>query len=339
MSSAEILEIREKQPPSKNLNEKLKNTDKLQKSICTIMALLATRSGFHRIYTAKLTGGREHDSELIAQVAFDIPDFRKTRKMESELKKNTSIPVPTILFCDPREHEDIGDSRTYGEHVGAPYMIMEKIPGRTLERMWPNMTQLHREQAIKSLAGYTAQLLQTRFPAIGSLYPGVNVEVPPSLGPRIPTCIPWCFRTDATLDSGPWATEKEYLLGCINRELQWISAHPADLNATWSPIAGSSDLAESYKALFDKLSQWIDAMEYLNSGSGHFVLRHPDFNPSNIMVREDDPSVVTAVLDWESANTAPTWAVAQVPGFLVDRGDESKKIRLNAPPKLIFAIY
>ncbi|KAJ7673449.1 hypothetical protein B0H17DRAFT_1083066 [Mycena rosella] len=261
-----------------------------------------------QIYTANLSGGREYESEVVARVAFDIPDFRNTRKMESEvatinwLKNNTTIPVPTILFYDP-------------------WGILW-IPGRTLDRMWPDLSESHREQVIESLAGYTAQLLQTRFPAIGSLYPGVDDKAAPNLGPMIPTCNPWCFRTDATLDSGPWATEKAYLLGCINRELRWIAEHPADLTAKWSSNSDSPGLVERYKDLFGRLSRRVATLECLNSGSGPFVLRHPDFNPTNIMIREDDPSAVTAILDWECANTAPVWAVAHVPEFILDEGDD-----------------
>ncbi|KAJ6602452.1 kinase-like domain-containing protein, partial [Mycena vulgaris] len=325
MSSAEILKIRERQPRSINLNKKL-NPDELQKSICAITGYnkcvlsKIAEGGFHRIYRAELAGGQNPASQVISRVAFDIPDFRNTRKMESEvatinwIKKNTSIPVPTVLFCDLNGHGHDGE-----RNIGAPWMLMEKIPGRTLDRMWPDMSQSQREEVVKSLAGYTVELLRTRFSAIGSLFPGVNDET--TLGPMIPTCNPWCFRTDATLDSGPWTTEKDYLLGCINRELHWISEHPADLNAKW-PSDSSPDLAERYKSLLDKLSRRVNTLECLNSGSGPFVLRHPDLNPTNIMVREDDPSVVTAVLDWECANTAPTWAVAQVPEFLSDWGDD-----------------
>ncbi|KAJ7221540.1 hypothetical protein GGX14DRAFT_313886, partial [Mycena pura] len=181
----------------------------------------------------------------------------------------------------------------------------EQIPGRTLERMWPNMSESQRETVVRTLAGYVNELLQTRFSSIGSLYASDDGT---DVGPMIPICNPWCFRTDATLDSGPWATEKEYLLGCIEREVQWISGHPEDLYSTWS-CDSNSDLVEQYKTLFKKLSTRIETMDYLLPGSGPFVLRHPDFNPSNIMVEEHDPSVITAVIDWECANTAPSWAV------------------------------
>ncbi|KAJ7485226.1 kinase-like domain-containing protein [Mycena galericulata] len=336
MSSAEVLAIRERQPRSIKLNDSL-DVKNLRQSICDItgneecVLSKIAEGGFHRIYLATLSAGRKHaKSELIVRVAFDIPDYRNTRKMESEVatinwvKRNTDIPVPTIMFYDPSGRSECADSDDEENlaAVGAPYMIMEKVPGRTLDRMWPNMTQLQRETVVETLAGYTTQLLQTGFPAIGSLYPGENNDT--SLGAMIPTCSPWCFRTDSALNSGPWATERDYLLGCIDRELQWISEHRADLHSAWASDPDSNSL-EQYTSLLNQLHRRVDTMECLLPGAGPFVLRHPDFNPSNIMVREDDPSVVTAVLDWECTNTAPTWAVAQIPDFLLDRGDEREK--------------
>ena len=182
--------------------------------------------------------------------------------------KNTNIPVPTVLFCDLSGNGTV-DIHNRGPEdderetfVGAPYMLMrkvgvktvatemvklnqfEQIPGRTLERMWPDMSESQRETVVRTLAGYVNELLQTRFSSIGSLYASDGGT---DVGPMIPICNPWCFRTDTTLDSGPWATEKEYLLGCIEREVQWISGHPEDLYSTWS-CNSNSDLVEQYTA-------------------------------------------------------------------------------------------
>ncbi|KAJ6482101.1 kinase-like domain-containing protein [Mycena vitilis] len=332
MSSAEILEIRERQPRSLNLNRTLK-LNQLKRSVCAITGHTAcvlskiAEGGFHRIYLASLSGGNESE-EVIVRVAFDIPDFRDTKKMESEvatinwINKNTNIPVPVVLFCDStgkanivdRGSQDRDEPETF---VGAPYMLMRKIPGKTLQRMWPAMSEPQREKVVRTLAGYIAKLLKTRFSSIGSLYANADGA---DVGPMIPICNPRCFRTDATLDFGPWATEKEFLLACITRELQWISDHTEDLNSKWSANP-DSDLVGRYKLLFEKLYSRIEAMDCLQPGSGPFVLRHPDFHPTNIMVQEDDPSLITAVIDWECANTAPPWAVAQIPEFLLDRGD------------------
>jgi hypothetical protein len=128
------------------------------------------------------------------------------------------------------------------------------------------------------------------------------------------------------LDCGPWSIRREYLLACLERE-KWISTHQEELVSTWPQadrdILPNTDVVEVYTSLLEKLRQRIEKINPSILGEGpNFVLRHPDFHPSNRMVREDDPSIIMGVLDGECANTAPRWAVAQIPEFLQDHGDE-----------------
>ena len=43
---------------------------------------------------------------------------------------------------------------------------------------------------------------------------------------------------------------------------------------------------------------------------------------SNILASQQDPSVVTGVVDWEFTSIVPLWAVYNVPHGLVDFGDQ-----------------
>ena len=56
-----------------------------------------------------------------------------------------------------------------------------------------------------------------------------------------------CRKSDSARADHAKATEKdsEYLLGCIEREFQWISGHPEDLYSTWA-CNSNSDLVEQY---------------------------------------------------------------------------------------------
>jgi hypothetical protein len=60
----------------------------------------------------------------------------------------------------------------------------------------------------------------------------------------------------------------------------------------------------------------------------------PTLIPQNIMVSDDDPTIVTAVLDWECANTAPAWAVAQLPEFLLDGDFEEQAAERDSKARL-----
>jgi hypothetical protein len=119
----------------------------------------------------------------------------------------TSIPVPAVLFSDPSPKGSIGAPYMFNEEGTEPFRLqlnnyfLVQIPGRTLYRMWPEMTPAQREKVVKTLAAYTIELRRTRFSAIGSLYLGANDET--TVGPMIPSCNPWCSRPAATL--GLWA--------------------------------------------------------------------------------------------------------------------------------------
>ncbi|KAK0197623.1 hypothetical protein F5146DRAFT_921798 [Armillaria mellea] len=38
------------------------------------------------------------------------------------------------------------------------------------------------------------------------------------------------------------------------------------------------------------------------------VLDHIDFSMQNTIVGSDDPTVISGIIDWEGAHTAPMWA-------------------------------
>ncbi|KKZ68488.1 hypothetical protein EMCG_05875 [[Emmonsia] crescens] len=48
------------------------------------------------------------------------------------------------------------------------------------------------------------------------------------------------------------------------------------------------------------------------------VLFHPDLHKRNVFVSEDDPSIVTGIIDWQSASIESTfWYADDVPDFTV----------------------
>lgn len=58
------------------------------------------------------------------------------------------------------------------------------------------------------------------------------------------------------------------------------------------------------------------------------VMFHPDLHKRNIFVSEDDPTVITAIIDWQSTGILPAfWYVHEVPDFaepIPDPSDEDK---------------
>ncbi|KAF8900804.1 hypothetical protein CPB85DRAFT_1565114 [Mucidula mucida] len=221
-SSAEVLEVTSRTARSQDLTDRL-NIAGLTTAVSAVTGLHCTgltikaEGGFHRVYFAQCDGGAEY----VVRVAFDRAEYRGMHKMESEvatiawLAQNTNIPVPSILNYDP----------TVQNEARAPFMIMEKIRDMTLYKRWQTMSFADKHIAVRSLARIIVALAQTRFDRIGSIYPSSNSASGIDIGPMLPPSAPWFFTRDLSLDSGPWSTEREYLLACIARERAWAISH------------------------------------------------------------------------------------------------------------------
>ncbi|KAL0958433.1 hypothetical protein HGRIS_000575 [Hohenbuehelia grisea] len=274
--------------------------------------------GYHQVYLARM----DDENEVIARVSINNSDHLSlARKMRSEvatmqwIRANTDIPVPAVLFACTNPVNP----------VGAAYMIMQKLPGHALGKVWDEISQTQKDTIIAQLARFNVTLMKSgSFKQIGSMVP-TNGGI--SIGPLIPSPISWFFRRDPTLDNGPWNSEQEYLLACVSRELQWIATHQDKLAAVWANDAtnpGEDTTVADYTTLLQRLQAEIPRLEGLDDSYGQlgpFVIRHPDLSLGNILVRDDDPTVITGIIDWEGSYTAPLWAMTPVPQFLHDYGD------------------
>jgi hypothetical protein len=70
-------------------------------------------------------------------------------------------PVPKVYAWSSRQHENA---------VGAEYIIMEKLPGIELERVWAGMGIEDRFTIIKAIAKYQKAWMSVSFEKFGSLY-------------------------------------------------------------------------------------------------------------------------------------------------------------------------
>ncbi len=205
----------------------------------------------------------------------------------------------------------------------------------TLEKRWQTMSLDDQRVAIKALAEIVASLAQIQFDRIGSLYPAPNSGYGgPVIGPMLPPCAPWFFTGDMSLDSGPWRSEREYLLACVARERASTLSHQSDLQEKWREedltTIGWDSILTGYLAIYDKLAEIVSALPGLDEPIPHsfgpFALAHPDLNNRNIMISADDPSQLT-LLDWECASTTPLWTLTSTPEFMYYVGPCAAELR------------
>jgi len=77
--------------------------------------------------------------------------------MRNELK----IPVPKVLAWNSVADKD---------GVGAEYIIMEKVGGIELEKIWPSLEVKDKFMLVKTIAGFEEAWMSLNFTKFGSLY-------------------------------------------------------------------------------------------------------------------------------------------------------------------------
>lgn len=111
------------------------------------------------------------------------------------VKDNTTIPVPAVV-------------QEWTEENGRNFVIAERVPGQTLEELWPRIPEADRERLAKQTAEYLIQLRQLHSPKMQSIH-------------GQPLCSAWLFSDGCGGPHGPLSTEEE-LWTEMTRELKEV---------------------------------------------------------------------------------------------------------------------
>jgi hypothetical protein len=126
-----------------------------------------TRGASHEIFTLQFQE-TPTAPESLAQAGFCcIARFTRgncdTAKSTGEiataryLRRFTEIPVPEIYYYDLDPDNDIG----------APFVLMERMPGRHLHKIWDNLPLEGKKSALSQIAWVIAQFASLKFEQIG----------------------------------------------------------------------------------------------------------------------------------------------------------------------------
>jgi hypothetical protein len=78
-------------------------------------------------------------------------------------------PVPKVLAWSSKAQEN---------PVGAEYIIMEKVQGIELERVWPSMSIKDRLTLVKNIVGFQKGWTSVSFKKFGGLYYATDLDEP-----------------------------------------------------------------------------------------------------------------------------------------------------------------
>lgn len=242
------------------------------------------------------------------------------------LQAKTNIPIPTILDWND-------DASTI---IGSEYIIMEHAPGILLHQKWPTMDVSDQIKCIAAIYEKLKEIVDLNFPAYGSLYfsrtPDITASKLPldqefCIGPHCGAIYWNCnvgrprYYHNVKPNQGPWPDLDAYCDGLIDTG---ISRIPPAGTIPKRPRYGGSikthhELLEYGRAVIKKMAKNPQIQNVASP-----VMFHPDLHKRNIFVSEDDPTIITAIIDWQSSSIEPAfWYADEVPDFAQPISDPS----------------
>lgn len=172
------------------------------------------------------------------------------------IAENTSIPVPKVLSAFVRK--------------GAAYIVMEKIQGQELAKLWYHLSDQTRASLLGQLRDMVEELRALRPPsqfAVGSCTGGSLQDFRQS-------------RAPPPVRFGPFKTIQDFH--------SWLRD---GLKLGQAEIRDQADLDDVNEMISRQDGPWPPP-----------VFTHGDLNPSNILVRDDK---IVGIIDWEMSGWYP----------------------------------
>ncbi|GFF63103.1 hypothetical protein IFM60648_00818 [Aspergillus lentulus] len=226
------------------------------------------------------------------------------------LQSKISVPIPKIL--------DWSDDSS--NPIGAEYIFQEHVAGVQLHQMWPKMDSEQHMLCTKMLALAMRDMASLDFPAYGSLYFSdapleLHMKIPFEQGFCVgPHCNPVFWNRnpgELGLYGGPSPNCGPCLIETGFSRLPKEDAGNRDLLPHQGSIGDHINLLKISQEVMQKLVKNKRIQDAATP-----ALLHPDFHKRNIYVSAEDPTVITGVLDWQSASIEPAFIYAnETPDF------------------------
>lgn len=222
-----------------------------------------------------------------------------------KVTSTTGIPVPKLIAYDCTK-----DNLFRNE-----YILMERIPGQSLEDVLDDLPAEKRLKIAKELGEIVNSLRRVTSRDAGYIQASKSQKwrayvYPSHTLPHIHTdIIPFGIDSDHLSASDQIAKDshlsvREVLKGAWTRRLdKHIQDHPQD-KAT----------GVEFRNLWDMAQRRIDGGKVLDTGE--FCLWHGDLFPRNIMVDVEASPMITGIIDWDEAVYAPILITAVAPFWL-----------------------
>ncbi|KAH8676899.1 kinase-like domain-containing protein [Tricladium varicosporioides] len=243
-------------------------------------------------------------------------------------------PVPEVFAWSSRAQEN---------PVGAEYIIMEKIPGIELERLWPTMKTEDRLAIVQEIANYQKKWTSVSFKKYGGLYyskdlvssldnetlytdaDGVDVKDPSfSIGPSTGRELIDNGRAGVEFNRGSWQTIEEYHKAIGHREIAAVKQLP-QLPKSSISLFGPGTYIPTREKKLKALQCYLQLIKFLIPSDSSITsshLWHGDLHVANIFVNPSKPTEITGIIDWQSTELAPLYFHARQPQIIDLNGQQ-----------------
>ncbi|KAF1963773.1 hypothetical protein CC80DRAFT_511984 [Byssothecium circinans] len=252
-----------------------------------------------------------------------------------------SSEVATIKFMGGRTTAPV-------PKLGFEWMLMEMCDGVPIRKKWRKMAWEKKEEAIRQLARYQAELFGKRFEGIGNLY-----AVPPrgeashqetstlsslivavteakdipstafTVSRIVSRLFFWKDRVNYDVPRGPFSTSHEWLHTSL-RLVIMESENVINITDDEDDLEEAQDNKAVAELLLDLLPT-VFPPPTDSSTPEPTMLFHDNLTEHNTLVNELGDLV--PIIDWEFVSTVPLWRACQFPGLLDGRIRAGKPVK------------
>ncbi|KAF8961537.1 protein kinase subdomain-containing protein PKL CAK Fmp29 [Flammula alnicola] len=292
--------------------------------------------GFNRTFLITMRGG----FRMVARIPYPAttPKYFAVASEVATLAFLRSVGLPTP--------EVYGYSPTPDNAAGTEYIFMQFVEGTSLGDVLSDLGEGDIISILRQLAELESKMMSIAFPAGGSLYfiedlvnvagsafgptrPGVALKDKRfCVGPETSLPLWYGRRSQLEVDRGPYASAEAALVRGAEKE----RAHLRRFGRPLLPLQRAR--RDAYKYQEQQPSDHIENLDrYLRIASSlvardptldHFCIRHPDLQPSNIIVSWSPDSssyVVVGLIDWQHTSILPLSLHAGIPQWLQNYDD------------------
>ncbi|RDX52769.1 protein kinase subdomain-containing protein PKL/CAK/Fmp29 [Lentinus brumalis] len=297
--------------------------------------------GFNRTFLITMRDG----FQMVARIPYPatVPKYFAVASEVATmtLLRLSGLPIPQVY----------GYSPTLDNAAETEYIFMEFVRGTNLSNVWAGLEEREINSVLRQLTHLESKMMSITFPGGGSLYYAQDLEKMAGGPPGVPlederfcvgpdTRLPLWFgrRSQLDVDRGPYDSAETALVKGAHKELSYLQQFGQPL----LPFQRMRRAAYQYQeqqpsAHIENLHRYLLIAPSLvprDPTLAHFRIRHPDIQPSNIIVSRSPDSKwqIIGLIDWQHASILPVSLVAGIPQRLQNYDDPISQ--LMTPPSL-----